>query len=141
MTEALAGPAAGRRRLTAGLVVLGWVAAVAVAATVAWVGVDRGGISPLGGPGPGLTGGVPGATSTASSPASATAGRSASLSSSGNRVTATCTPAGVIALGGAIPASGWQVEVKERSPRLKVEFRSGRRTVEIEGVCSRGVPV
>jgi hypothetical protein len=142
MAEALAGPAPGRRRLTAGLVVLAWVAAVAVAATVAWVVVDRAGISLLGGRGPGLSGGVPGATSTASSTASATAGHTASLSSAGNRVTATCTPAGVISLGGAIPASKWAVEVKDLSPRLKVEFhRSGQPTVEIEGVCQSGVPV
>lgn len=144
MAEATAAAAPGRRRVTAGLVVLAWCLAVAVAATAAWLVVDRAGISLLGGSGPGLTGGVGAgtATSTASSTASATAGPSASLATAGGRVTGSCTPTGQISLGGAIPANGWSVEVNERGPqRLRVEFRSGSKKVEVEGVCRAGVAV
>src|SRR5262245_54575445 len=48
-------PAPARRRVTAGLAVLAWCAAVAVAATGAWLVVDRAGSSLLGSTGPGLS--------------------------------------------------------------------------------------
>lgn len=141
MTEATAGAAPGRRRVMAGLVVLAWCLAVGAAATAAWVVVDRAGISLLGGSGPGL-GGVAAGTATSTASSSATAGPNASIATRGGRVTGSCTPTGRISLGGAIPATGWTVEVKERGPqRLRVEFRSGSRKVEVEGVCRAGAAV
>jgi hypothetical protein len=137
-----AGPVAagGRRRATAGLVVLAWCAAVAVAATAGWLVVDRVGSSLLGPSGPGLIGAPAGATATATS--TGAAGQPSTLSTAGGRVTASCTAAGAIT-GRAIPAStSWRVEVNERGPQqLQVEFRSGARKVEVSGRCVAGVAV
>jgi hypothetical protein len=136
------GSTPARRRLTAGLVVLAWCAAVAVAATVGWLVVDRAGVSLLGGSGPGLSG-VGAGTATASAAATtSSAGHASSLNTSGGRVSAICTTAGAISLQGAIPVQGWRMEVNESGPKqLRIEFRKGSRKVEVVGVCRAGAAV
>ena len=141
MVETTAPPARGRRRMTAGLAALAWCAVVAVAATAAWVVVDRVGGSLLGGSGPGLTSAGAGLPTSSATSAAASSGAS-SLSTAGGRVAASCTPTGGIALTFAIPADTWGVEVNERGPaRLRVEFKRGSQRVEVTGTCRAGLAV
>jgi hypothetical protein len=140
MTEA-ATSAPGRRRLAAAGMVLAWCAVVAIAATAGWLVVDRAGISLLGATGPGLSGGV-GAGAAATTSAAAPPGATASLTTTGGRVTATCSPAGLISLQSATPAQGWSVEVTPSGrAQLEVEFKRSGRKVEVSGVCRGGVVV
>ena len=133
-------PIPTRRRAAVGLAALGWCAAVAVAATAGWLVVDRAGISLLGATGPGLAGTPVGASATATS--TGVAGQPSTLSTAGGRVSAVCTPTGAISMQSAFPATDWRMEVNANGPqRLNVEFRSGSRKVEIDGVCRGGVAV
>lgn len=127
-----------RRGAAAALIVLAWCAAVAVAATAGWLVVDRVGSSLLGGPG---LNGVPAAGSTATS-SGAAAGQPRTLVTAGGRVTAVCPSPSAISLQSAIPTPDWRVEISSRGPQvLNVEFRSGSRKAEVDGVCRSGVPV
>ena len=136
------GSTPARRRLTAGLVVLAWCAAVAVAATVGWLVVDRAGVSLLGGSGPGLSGVGAGPATASASATTSSAGHASSLNTAGGRVSAICTTAGAISLQGAIPVQGWRMEVNESGPKqLAVEFRKSSRKVEVVGVCRAGAAV
>jgi hypothetical protein len=137
----LAPKAVGRRRLTAAGMVLAWCVVVAIAATAGWLVVDRAGISLLGASGPGLSGGV-GAGAAATTSAAAPPGATASLTTTGGRVTVTCTPAGQISQRSATPAQGWAVEMTPTGgTRLTVEFTRSGRSVEVHGACRAGVAV
>jgi hypothetical protein len=129
-----------RRGGAAGLVVVAWCVAVAVAATAGWLVVDKVGSSLLGSSGPGLSGVPTGASTSSSSPTSGSG--AGSLSTAGGRVTAICTSPQAIKLQSAVPTTNWRYEVNATGPRaLNVEFRSGSRKVEVDGVCRAGVPV
>jgi hypothetical protein len=135
-------PAPPRRRgAAAGLIVLAWCAIVAIAATAGWLVVDRAGSSLLEASGLSLPAGG-GAQPTPSSTLTGASHGTGSLTTTGGRVSASCTPQGRISLQLAIPASTWRVQVREPGPtRLRVEFSSGARQVEVEGVCRAGAAV
>lgn len=64
---------------------------------------------------------------------------SGTVVATGGQVTAACTSATTITLLGAVPVTGWNLEVESSGPeKVRVDFELGEQESEIEIVCVNG---